>query len=253
MICVFYGNCQTNVYKSFFETFTNFKVISYVNYEMIKSKEKIPYNILQKANIFIYQHINNEEYHPSKFISQLPDNCTIIKIQSLHCKIYFPDSIQSQSLIEHMSQYEPFGVISYGHDKIDIGKNFYEKQELQVVYETFQTLIEKDAEFDTKIYDFINKNFRNERLFFTIDHPSNKILRIIIYQILDILNIKPCKDDHDFWVHEHMNSYIDYIHADIYEFFGLKFPKMLIKTHDNVYRNDEEFLKFYKDVIKSHV
>ena len=252
MNCVLYGNCQMNVYKSYLLAYyPDLEINLLTNYLMISNKDKIPIDLLAKADMFIYQHINNEEYHPLKFLQHLNSDCKIVKIQSIYFELYFPDSTKSEKLLKHIHNYSndyPFGIISYGHSKIECGNNSYSNEELSTLYKAFLERISKDSKFDTNIYDYIAENFTKRRLFFTIDHPSNEILKIMTHQILENLELE-IKDDENFWINEHMNSYIDYIHDDLFRFFNIEFTNNAIKCHDNILRTQSEFIEFYNKTI----
>tara|TARA_B110000977_G_scaffold193152_1_gene267715 strand:- start:2309 stop:3043 length:735 start_codon:yes stop_codon:yes gene_type:complete len=241
-----------NVYKSYLlQHYPTMEITLLTNYLMIANEEPIPYELLSTADIFIYQHINNKSYHPSFFLDHLRTECKTVKIQSIYFELYFPDNVKSEVLLSHIyssSPDFPFGIISYGHSKIEEGNNSYSNNELSDLYDVFTKRLKTENEFDTKIYEFINNNFNKKRLFYSIDHPSNEILQKMMNQISTLLCLDTV-DDGLFWQQDYMNTYVDYIHDDIYKYFNLQFDNGYTICHDNIKRNDAEFVSFYKEKI----
>lgn len=216
---VYYSNCQFMGLNFFLnKTIKNLKSFHIINYQLIKEDKPIPINILQKADIFIYQPIDKKHniYSTDKtvennILTHLRSDCIKISYPYIyHSSLWifllpsFADGfIANYSQINHYVNTEPITKLKnkgyslnkvlqmYRDGKIDF--EFNNRYEISI-----KILKEKESICDVKVSDFIEKNIRKRKLFFTQNHPTTCVFIHCVNQILSILGYNVKYDTNNF-------------------------------------------------------
>ena len=221
-----YANCQGTIGLKYYLKILFPESLFYdmMNYDYIKHNRELDYDLLKELNIFIYQPLDKKHgiYSTSTEI-----NGSIINNLNKNCiKIAFPyiynDALWPLTLKEWDSKAVPDeknihgkGINGYHNSEIileklyidnksksDIKHLFLEKK-IDFKFEerfkkTMLILKEKEEICDIKVSDYILENYRKEKLFLTKNHPTSCIFKVMIEQILEILNIERSLDIFDF-------------------------------------------------------
>jgi hypothetical protein len=177
------------------------------NYGLIANKHSIPINIIEKADIFIYQPIDKKHGIYStditvdgNIMSYLPSNCKVISFPYIYNSSLWPlippckvdgligdyseiDKYINKEVIEEL-KYKGFSLNQvlhmYKSGKIDFQYDKRFKQSIEI-------LKKKESLCDVKVSDFIINNISKYRLFLTQNHPTTCVFIHCVNQILSIL------------------------------------------------------------------
>ena len=207
-IC-FYSNCQFKGIHTYLSTKLDYDYEHVENYILIKQKRAIPVDILKSADIFIYQPIDKKHGIYStdtnienNIMSYLSPKCKKISFPYIYNStlwILIPPSI-SDSMIGNYGEAgkyingEPIEKLKIkGHSLHEV-LEMYSDGKINFDFENrfnkcIKILKEKEELCDIKVSDYIIKNVRSKKLFYTQNHPSSHIFIHCVNQILQILSI----------------------------------------------------------------
>jgi len=204
---VFYANCQDRGLNYFLQKHIKFETKHISNFILIKNKNKIPIDILKQADIFIYQPIDKKHGIYStdtcvenNIMSYLSPNCKIISFPYIYNSslwILIPPAtvdgyIGNYPDINKYINREPIEKLKVKGYSLDEVLQMYSKELIDFDYEnrfikSIEILKKKEESCDVKIADFIEKNIRKHKLFFTQNHPTTCVFIHCVNQILSIL------------------------------------------------------------------
>ena len=211
MKVVFYSNCQYNGLQYFLQLFNKYTFDIIENYDIIKNKKPIPIDILNLADIFIYQHIDKKHGIYStlneienNICSYLPDHCKKISFPYIYNSAFWilipPAEIdncignyvnhkyvnsKSIELLKQKGKSLNEVIQMYNEHLIDFNyKNRFDND--------IKILQEKEKCCDIKVSDFIINNKR-KKLFLTQNHPTSCVYVHCINQLLVLL-----KEEYEF-------------------------------------------------------
>jgi len=197
MKCILFGNCQCSGVKKFLEFspfFSMYEVHQFKNWEMIQQEQHFPIQLLQEADLVIYQPLSDvhgcystDLNSPNSFFHLLKPECKTISFPRIHNNAIFP--------LFHKRYQKP---IMYGY----VNNNYSSLEELLHLYDTDQLVfdfdlrmkqnydigVKRDHDCDVKIIDFLYNNL-NRKLFLTQDHPTSFVFEEVTRQICTILQI----------------------------------------------------------------
>ena len=206
MKIVLYGSCQVTAIAQLLRL--NLDINLDINFEVIKNwvyilnKNPLPPSMFI-CDIFIYQpyngHIDHKDYHTDTILQMLNDNVKIISIPFMCSYIHWPDYyIDSRNLRTDdlpfgkfpqqssvLSKYTTLTDMLSDYNTTHYTSEFLENRTNMI----FDVIAKVELSCDVKILDFI-KQHTNEQLFYSAQHPSNKLLIHVTKQILDIMNIQ---------------------------------------------------------------
>lgn len=200
-----YGNCQAPVIARILNSAEQFSSIyacvdipgmhEMTLEELIHFKSEI-----SEISLFIYQNVQRGDYATSTLLPLLNKDCIKISIPSLFFNGYNPEVAylrQSRStlfyhdriMLNHISDMNKFMNILKSDDY------FPEKFSKDCIEASIDELSnrEKMQELHIKISDFIKHNYRFQRLFHVLNHPSSVLIEELSNRILMHLGIKPQK------------------------------------------------------------
>jgi len=161
---VFYANCQYGGFQYFLEKiFPDAEFHILMNYEIIKYKEDLRVDLLESADLFIYQPIKKEHgiYSTENILKYIKEDCI---------KISFPYIFNSGTC----------GVVA------EIDSMIGEWKDSKTFNECIEIMREKEKTTDISVSDFIVKN-ASKKLFMTQNHPTSPIYVECINQLMKIL------------------------------------------------------------------
>lgn len=244
---IIYGNCQIEYIENYLKASVGFSK----EYEIVLSKpifavseEDVSTEKLADCDVFIYQNVNGEFKHELKtenIKKLLKKECICINIPVAYFTGYFPQ--YAHNPVNKSSEKYVWGKYPYGDSNIIEfmeaplsnkkeerekflkkveSRDFYNEEFLKTnIKNSLEELRKRECNCDFKIADLIEALYDKEYLFFTVNHPSFKIIRYMSVQILKILGI----DTHD--IEELVIEKLDHIMIPIYPSvasgLGLKF------------------------------
>ncbi len=244
--CTLYGNCQMKVVYDYLTKKhpERYECTLVINYKTIFDSNLLPLQQLQQADIFIFQPLHGHGRIDTDYIraNYLKSSCRCISFPYIFFSGYFPDYVDDRNNIRTISDKCPFGIYGYGHQKIidfialglaphhilELSErdDLFSPGELYGNLErTLEILREKEKETDVKLSDFIKKNFRKYRLFHTVKHPTNVLLKELFKQLLPLLGLRSKNIDSDpFFSREHLTfETTDIIYPSVAKILNLHF------------------------------
>lgn len=256
---LFIGNCQNSgiIYflnkNNYFKE--NYEIIRYLNYEYIKNNLDYEFDVLKKADLFVYQPVSGkhgkystEKNHPESLLNYLPDNCTSISYPYIYNSSLWPICQARKDSNDWFGWESIYDLLQQGADKKEI-IDLYKNNKIDWQYEkrfnlTMEILKNKENICDLKITPFITKNLSDEILFLIPQHPSSHVFLYLANSILENLNLDPIIETIDeINVAQLPDSTYDRtdnmfpIHISALEFFKLKFGNLYIKDSEIFYEN----------------
>lgn len=208
-LAIIYGNCHTSIIEEYLSSFKLFSDKIWF-YPIPKAYEfgsmnfnSTSISILKNCDLFIYQSdqdINSKTLSSQYFLNILKKDCDCIKITNTHghAEGFFPQFISNR--------FNEKGLFPYGDENIaklvDEGKetneiisflksdNVYTKTQIinRLNYQIEQ-LSEREKNCNIKIVDYIKANYKKQRMFNDLYHPSNFLLKEFARRILKYLNL----------------------------------------------------------------
>lgn len=212
--CVLYGNCQLSfVYEYLKANFPHkYEYHLITNYLVIEGKMSFPVEIAKQADLFIYQPLNGHGEYDTDYIKSnyLKNSCQLISSPYLYFLGYFPDYIQDPRNKDTITPQIPYGIFPYGSQRlIDLitegksvpqiieqsyGDDFIPKNLIfEKLHQSLSILRNKETMTDIKLADFIEHNYQKHHLFYSVNHPTNFLLKAYIKQILRKMNLSTKK------------------------------------------------------------
>ena len=209
---VFYGNCQTKVYETVFNTSPAFlDACAVIAVPPIHQLQEHHYpgvrDALSRADVFVYQPIGSRfaEFSTEAVLRHLPPHALRITLPVAYFTGYTPETVylfdaHSRPVDSLFPYYHDINVLR----AFDLGKSETFAFEmlsnpeltpgseilgnLQATLQTLETR-EREQEVDIPISGFIREYFRERKLFHTFNHPSNEMLAYVIGKLAEALEI----------------------------------------------------------------
>lgn len=193
-ICLIYANCQGWALGHFLNKNlffqADYKIEYLVNYLMINQKKDISIDLLQSADLFIYQPVREEHgiYSTDHVLSYLRDSCRQISFPYLYNDALWPLFRDEKRIVNASAITD---LLESGASVVEIAVKFLSLQidfQFQNRFQnTLQILGEKEAATTVKARQYILENYKAEKLFLTHNHPSSQLLVYCANQVLSIL------------------------------------------------------------------
>ncbi|WP_303982324.1 WcbI family polysaccharide biosynthesis putative acetyltransferase [Niallia circulans] len=201
--CILYGNCQITPIqkylmssKSFNALYTIIEIppVYLINQE--KGLEEKHFNSLLNCDLFIYQPIGpayGYKLSTDYLLSKLPPSCLKLSFPVSYFSGYYPQTIHIST--DPYADKNIINLLKEGKSKEQIisilsDNNFYSAHELKMNLEaTLTELQNRDKLLDITMDNYIEKNYRNLNLFYTINHPSYYVTRYLAMKILERLGL----------------------------------------------------------------
>lgn len=212
--CVLYGNCQMMVVYNYLQEkypeLYEYKLIT--NYLVLAGLEQFSEDSLKNADLLIYQPLKGHGNYDTDYVKQhyLKKNCESFSFPYIYFLGYFPDFAEDPNNIKTINTEAKFGYFPYGHKRImdliqeGIPPNKILEKSMhadfipeEVIWEKYNYCMEilrkREKTTDIKLADFIEKHFRQHKLFHSAHHPTNFLLKELVRQILNFMKLKRVK------------------------------------------------------------
>ncbi|WP_027723147.1 WcbI family polysaccharide biosynthesis putative acetyltransferase [Maridesulfovibrio zosterae] len=228
-ICILHANCQGDPVKELLclnlEFSEIYDIYNFTNY----TREIIPENLIAKCDLFLYQHLgkNWKELGSEFIISKLNNTAKAIPFPSMFFKHYWPlwssipgfdyrdnflDSLLEKDLTESQILH------LYLNTKLT---NIYDFEE--ILKASLRHERQKENISIINYVDLVMANYKQERLFNTVNHPRKKILTHIVNSILEKLNMSLLTKEAVAEFPEPFAEFEQPIHPQVAEYLGLEF------------------------------
>ena len=262
MKLVIYSTCQGSGLAHYLKHYLkDYKIKVFHNYKLVLKQNKDWLkefrNWLKETKIFIYQEMPSKwkEYSTdlsvkNNLLTYLPKDCIKIVIPYVYAewfwglgKIRLRDGtanfnkadIETQKLKKYINKEIIINLKNSGNDLKKILK-LYDENKIDFKYndrkiEGINILKEKEKTSDVKISDFILKNYKKKKLFYTQNHPTHIILEEMSKQILNILKINHIDFENYF---KNKKYILEHGHSLIYSKYDKKFHNFdyFVETND---------------------
>ncbi len=201
------GNCQARPIAQYLESFcSNVEVTQTLIVHLLKNEDHGTYKqYLDDADVIISQLVF-DTYHCDFVKTSVLKNSypqKVVGIVNLYFSGYFPDysylkPSKKGTLQGPLSDYHCKTVL-YGWKNqlaieetsaLMIDKSFYLKHYGNVVSESFAELEQRESLVDVKISDFISENHLSNKLFFSFNHPTKRLLVEYVNRLIQTLGLR---------------------------------------------------------------
>jgi hypothetical protein len=276
-----YGNCQGMIFAAFLNNNPGFnKQYQYIPLNacnLIKDTEVDDFidNTVKKLDLFIYIPIsddyrNDYKFSSNFFLSQLRPDCIKISFPSLYFYVYdrqmtyltdeqgnrvnVPHEYHDKILIKmfmtyrHLKNEEIYQkYIEFIHNSENFSKTELQEAAISNYKELKrrENLLVNDERnnFVLRIADFINENYQNTRLFYSLNHPSRYIYLHLREQLFRYLQIETNEAD----ANPNLDPHTDFVFGifpPIRKYLGLRFEDHYPFPSNTV--GYEKYLDFYR-------
>ena len=243
------ANCQHNSIRENIILYLNnnqYEVSSFYHTQLLINK-KMMISLCDEADIIISQLFSNKfDFFESKNMKHIYKNKCII-VPNLYFRGYHPDLVyignENDRLRSSLGDYHSAIIFLAFTRKLPVSdainlfrsKDLYKSSKLTEVYKTsLMQLKEKEKYCDIIISDFINDNFRQKALFYTVNHPSSLLIAELIKRILQFLDIKYINVP-DYILRDPLISLSQYsIHMNYSQLMNIKFFQPLFVEPINI-------------------
>ena len=217
---LFYGNCQCNAIKLILNLPSYYKIFTIECFSTNIESDEFT-NIIKKSDIIITQPIidnyRNKDYLSTKYIiNNKNNNCKIILFNPFYFNFYYFDltykKINDNELLKVPIDYHYNDMITSYKLKLPIEK-YFEYYVDNIYYKNYDDLhkladesfIELENRYKSMleeyvnnnyniipiyITDFIKNNYKEQLLFYSMNHPTKFLLQLICEEIVKILAIE---------------------------------------------------------------
>lgn len=211
-----YGNCQVGTvlaglssHPDFNKRFEVRQLSSFVPFgqdEIVETARQEFLKDSKNVKVFLYQ-LDRWDAGAEALAALLPDDCLRLPIFSLSLSTLWPFYFKDVPLLRKSVE-RPAGLFPYGDSVL---AKFARKGRLQkvAIYEYCHldinsivnldewheagvaALEQRESATPFRVTDFIRENFRDTCLFWTPNHPTNRLIRHLVDQILSMLDMEP--------------------------------------------------------------
>ena len=193
---VVYGNCQAealaNIIKKDILVQSRFRVIYYPDYETPgQARETLTPQELNASALLFSQHGPD----PFPYLDQLPKECLIVRFPSVDLNLLWPFNCVNPYNRPKPPEFD-WGPFPYG-DRIilECVEKDMARDEILEYYLTGwprykpdlnrrARLETRDGHCDLKMAPWVMEHFRNRRLFWTVNHPTQIVLREVLQRLI---------------------------------------------------------------------
>ena len=216
---LFYGNCQLKAVKNTLKlSYQKYNIINILCYETDITKEFF-IEIIKNCDIIITQSIKDDyrglDYLSTQFIiNNYNKTSKIIIVDSCYFNFYYFDltykNINNEVLhlpidYHYNKMFECYKnklSVDYYVENVVRNDNFKTKEELEImaknsldelekryfeVYNKFKTY---DNVYFISTHDYIKNNYKDQLLFYSMNHPSKDVIQFISKELINILKIQ---------------------------------------------------------------
>lgn len=272
-LLVAYGNCQVMSINSIIETskniLSNYIVLNVPPVYEIKSNETLKTDVIKQIDVLIYQKVADDnrwslQHATNYIIDNLCTNAKKVCIPNIYYDGYFPQT-------STLNKYNPMklkfvnGLMPYADKNIEklyweenlsadeisrriVSEDFYLPSEVIDNSEnSILELKEREKVCDVIISDIIESKYKEKRLFYSLNHPINEIILLLVKRAFQYLNIK-CDDISMEKSFENSGRIIP-IYPSVEKALGLTFSQDKFFYHKGFQEEPVDIIQYCKDYI----
>jgi len=227
-----YGNCQANPLGNVLQTNAEFaeswEFVPFPkpSFELRKGDWEDVEMLLSELDLFITQNVGESHgiFSSSNLASHLKANAKVIRIPNAYFSGYMPEVVYFRAGEPYVTKFcdyhdanflaffmeDPVNAVQKTVKAATNRSHYSEEFVLDNAMTSISELKRREEECDVFVSDYIEKNWRNDILFYSINHPRTVVLSHMASQILKLLN-QSTGDVHDDY------EYLDYTRPPIYE------------------------------------
>ena len=197
-LCVLQANCQGEVLRLILEQHPGFSRKFHIHLYTNYTRELIPAQDLQTADLFLYQHLGEHwgDLASKKLLSQLKANCQAIQIPNLFFKGYWPFWTNKITAINFantlLEKLFALGLSTYDILQIYLqGSHPDFGQVKKIARESLAQEKAKDQEGPISYAHLIEEFWQTEQLFYTVNHPAKRLTIYVAERLLELLDLPP--------------------------------------------------------------
>lgn len=207
-----FGNCQAHPIAQLLMANEHFnRYFEYVPFTkpvyMLTEQdlEKVT-DLVSSVDLFIYQSVGEafgKTYSTENLLSLTKDSCQRISFPSIYFNGYMPEINYLRYIGGEINAFSDYHDINLVNSYVRNPENCYQKTFAQYKSDDYysseellnnakksvSTLREREQLCTIKVSDYIEKNWRDTRLFYSMNHPSNSVLDHLVSQVTPILGI----------------------------------------------------------------
>jgi len=275
-LVMIYGNCQVMSLNTllagsneFLKSFIILSIPPVQSLEGEERKEGINVGLLKSIDMLIYQIVRENNKFSSmlstvQLMSGVRRDCICVSIPNVYYCGYFPQYMVNR--YNKMQDQYANGIMPYGDVNIEkmyleekkcaeeiiqeiLDESFYSADELQKIHiESINELKLREQECDVIISDVITERYTEERLFYTPNHPTNKLLAIVLERALQILGYSI--NDWNYEKSWENNGRILPIYPSVNKGLRLKFVQEEFCWHSAFKKDKTDISGYVRDYIK---
>ncbi len=228
-LCIIHANCQGDTLKYLLEATPSFAreytIIKYTNY----LQEHVDESALQRCQLFLYQHLGEQwgELATEQLLQKLPVQAQKIHIPNMFFNGYWPlwtnetfmaygDMLLEDLCQRGLSAAEILHIYMKGN--LVANYNLEALRQLSLCKERA-----KEEHTAIKTLDFIAKHWRQEQLFYTVNHPAPKLSLYVAENVLQLLHMGSIPHEVQDALINHEEEFIQPIHPHVGQLYNLPF------------------------------
>lgn len=278
-ICILNGNCQIGAIKQYLthcKKFTNDYLI--LDIPLVYNINSTNIKIFDSKKVFdICDLIISQPISDKNKFSEKASNEYLFNIVNIDCKkvlitkaSFTGYHIQYTNAVNNLSKVAGKAVITYGdkfiNEFIERGysrniisellksRNLLSEKQIRENFDyAFKKSFEMERECDVKIMDFVYENYKNEILYYSFNHPKDKVIKYLAVRLLEYLGYKNAEFYGENFIEalDIMSNQQQPVYPCVYDYLGIEYKnENVIYTEKNNMANYaamsfSEYIEFY--------
>ncbi|AFC30361.1 WcbI family polysaccharide biosynthesis putative acetyltransferase [Paenibacillus mucilaginosus] len=259
--CIIYGNCQVLPIRNHLltsSTFTKYFNILELPVHLLDKVAGISDHYLTNCELFIYQHVS-PSFSPvlstDYIMTKLPANAIRISYPNCYFTGYFPHYIKDPGFPDF--PYADTGVMALVqqgkpiHEILAIlsDPDYYSHHHVTTILNsTLIQLRSREKDLNISISNYIENNFRDQYLFYTVNHPKFYVTSYIARQIISMLGISG-HEIADISFEPYFHSWTQPIYPSVIKHLNLSF----ISSQDRCFAAFGKFNLSFQEYMMQHI
>jgi hypothetical protein len=204
-----YGNCQANPLGNILQTNTefaeNWEFVPFPkpSFELRQGDWNDIENLLGELDLLITQNVGDSHgiFASSNLANHLKAGGTVVRIPNAYFSGYMPEVVYFRSGEPHVTKFcdyhdanflsffmqDPVNAVQKAVDAATDKSQYTEEFVLKNAQASINELKRREEDCDVIVSDYIEKNWRNDILFYSMNHPKRVVLHHIASNILKLL------------------------------------------------------------------
>ena len=242
------------------------------------SDRDLVFESIKNCDIFLHQPISDNfgEYSSENLKKYLKKGAKSISFPVVFFSGYNPETIylknENKQKVTLFCDYNDYNLVKLfleektvdeAYDIITSEEFYSEEFIIESIENSFTALQNREEGLDIKISDYIRANYRNKKLFYSMNHPINSLLYELINQFLTKEGLEVLKEDEtktfpellgrtDLYLYHSIAKYLNIESTNTVKIDNKKMElKDMISKYYNAYYKQNELLKYNMDLINN--